>query len=287
MDKYSLVNLLEEVLGRSAETEDEGAFQKVEGALVDLLKSGFFSPEPRTDAGEETSEHAKAMSNAIEVFELTLVLMKNHLRSASLKAGGIEFLVLVSSSDSSPSNPANIRLAAISCLAEVYSRVVEDELAPEDVSHLELGSDDKLRLQGFILIPVLDLVGDEDGSVSDKAVEILYGRINDEDRAVAQFFFAYDGSVEKLIHKLAFSSDGAEAGEARRGQHSLTEWLLSVLITRHRESVRDSFASFWGSENVESLTKRKLAGILPTTLASIQESADSAGVSFEKAGHSG
>lgn len=286
IDKYSLVNLLEEILERSADSGDKGTFQRFEGILVDLLKSGFFSPEPRADGDEELAEHTKAMSNAIEVFELTLVLMKTYLRAASLKAGGIEFLVLVSSSDSSVSSSTDVRLAAMSCLAEVYSRVVEDELTPEDVAHLELGSEEKLRLQGFILIPILDLIGDEDGSISDKAVEILYGRINDEGRAVTQFFWAYDGSLEKLIHKLA-SSRAAEGGEVAQGQHSLTEWLLSVLINRSKEGVEEAFSSFWGSDAVENSTKRKLAGILPSTLASIQESAKSAGVSFENAGHSG
>lgn len=300
MDKYSLVNLLEELLERAKNLGDDQAYGELERTLVDLLEHRFYVLEP--EPGAEDDEHAghdleiagtpvKAAANAIEVFELALVLSKDNLRSASLKASALEFLILTSINPtgfiadkmhSSTKAETDLRIAAVSCLAEVYSRIVEGELIPSDVPTLGLGPDDKLQLRGRTIIPLLDIIGDGDELVSDKAVEILYGRINDEDRSVEQFFWAHEGSVERLVHKLALSR-GNSGGEEPAGpkQHSLTEWLLSVLIQRGGLRVAKLFSSFWADGGVERSVKQKLVSVLPTTLSNIQETARRAGISLD------
>ncbi|KAF6747210.1 hypothetical protein DFP72DRAFT_613794 [Ephemerocybe angulata] len=278
MDQYSLVNLLEVLLEGAGESEEN---EVLESRLVDLLKGQIYVGVEDVKADELVPGDGGARKfalHAIEVFEMALVREKEHLRDVSLRAGALDFLILAAITDKSdpaaePPAPApngddggaepvtnsQLRLAAISCLTEVYTRIVDGVVTasslPVDRDPSTYDRTSKLYLQSLVVVPLLDLVDGADAAVSDAVVEFLYGYHAyepSEEQAgpvvsLLEFIWAHEGAMRRIISKLALESTPAESADVGGVTHSQTEWLLSVLVSKDEKTVVSGFKDFWES----------------------------------------
>ncbi|KAF5336574.1 hypothetical protein D9611_006490 [Ephemerocybe angulata] len=298
MDQYSLVNLLEVLLEGAGEGEEN---EVLESRLVDLLKGQIYVGVEDGKANELVPEDGgtrKVALRAVEVFEMVLVREKEHLRDVSLRAGALDFLILAAITDKSdpaaePPAPApngddggaepvtnsQLRLAAISCLTEVYTRFVDEVITATSLpSSLPVDRDpstydrtSKLYLQSLVVVPLLDLVDGADAAVSDAVVEFLYGYHAyepSEEQAghvvsLLEFIWAHEGAMRRIISKLASESMPAEGADVGGVTHtSQTEWLLSVLVSKDEKTVVNGFKDFWKSGLKDDPETRRVKGQL-------------------------
>ncbi|KAF6757802.1 hypothetical protein DFP72DRAFT_224835 [Ephemerocybe angulata] len=280
MDQYSLVNLLEVLLEGAGESEEN---EILESRLVDLLKGQIYVGVEDWKADELVPGDGGARKDAlraVEVFEMVLVREKEHLRDVSLRAGALDFLILAAITDKSdpaaeppasapngddggaePVTNSQLRLAAISCLTEVYTRIVDGVITATSLpSSLPVDRDpstydrtSRLYFQSLVVVPLLDLVDGADAAVSDAVVEFLYGYHTYEPSeeqdghvvSLLEFIWAHEGAMHSIISKLASESTPAEGADAGGVTHSQTEWLLSVLVSKDEKTVVTGFEDFW------------------------------------------
>ncbi|RXW23525.1 hypothetical protein EST38_g2352 [Candolleomyces aberdarensis] len=220
-DLHYLVSTLEDMLEK-----DDDAF---EGQLVELLETYIYNIP---DYDDEAAQHNhRSYVSAIEGFENALVLSRTKFRNAAVKAGALNYLVMTTFSPDKAT-----RLAAVSCLVQAFEGV--DEL----VEHVP--DQDKLHLQGWIVIPMLGLLNDDDMEVADAVVKFLYG--NDE--AVA-FFFAHEASIISLL------SLYAKEKRVPNANASYCESLISWCSSKDSEAIIDGFRKFWLQDDIELQSK--------------------------------
>ncbi|KAJ2918973.1 hypothetical protein MD484_g1457, partial [Candolleomyces efflorescens] len=240
-DLYYLVSNLEEML----EQEDE-AF---EGQLLELLEAGIYNIP---DYDDEAAQHNhRSYVSAIEAFENALVLSKTKFRNLAVKAGALNYLVM---STFSPDKAT--RLAAVSCLIQAFENV--DEL----VEHVP--DQDKLHLQGWVVIPMLGLLNDDDPEVANAVVKFVYG--NEE---AVPFFFAHESSIALSI------SLYAREQRVPHSNASYCESLISWCSSKDSEAIIDGFRKFWSQDDVGFRSKLQVLQNLAGSL--VQEEAGKGG----------
>ncbi|KAJ2930964.1 hypothetical protein H1R20_g6129, partial [Candolleomyces eurysporus] len=241
VDLHYLVRTLEDMLEK-----DDDAF---EGQLVELFEASVYNIP---DYDDEAAQHNHASYvSAIEGFENALVLSRTKFRNAAVKAGALNYLVMTTFSPDKAT-----RLAAVSCLIQAFEGV--DEL----VEHVP--DQDKLHLQGWIVIPLLGLLNDDDTEVADAVVKFLYG--NDE--AVA-FFFAHETSIVSLL------SLYAKEKRVPNANASYCESMISWCSSRDSEAITDGFRKFWSQDDIELQSKLQVLQNLAGSL--VQEEAGKGG----------
>jgi hypothetical protein len=75
--------------------------------------------------------------------------------------------------------------------------------------------DAKFDLQGRILMPLLDMIDDADIDISDRVVDFMFSRYKDADGAVEVYLWTHEGSIERVVHKLAMSGRKQESEQDR------------------------------------------------------------------------
>lgn len=249
--RHKIIKLLESIMCAAARVHANGG--KVEHQVVEVLHTQFYvfdtldegdGADGRKASGKGKAKAPKAVkwntadaSNAIDTFKTLLMRrVMGALGEASIQAGALGFLLHVATTPSvvdsslaatdtgagpgdSPAAPtlSSVRVAAVSCLSEFYLAVVEQAIMPGGAYQEEA----QFNLQGEILGPLLDIVDDPDLAVSDKVVELLHNRFNDLDQAVPIHLWTHDGSMHKLVRKLALGSasgSGSAQGDGGKGK---------------------------------------------------------------------
>ncbi|TEB31777.1 hypothetical protein FA13DRAFT_1732068 [Coprinellus micaceus] len=234
--RQKIIKLLESIMCAAARADANGG--NMEHQVVEILHTQFYVFDTLDEgdgadggkaSGKRKAKAPKAVkwntadaSNAIDTFKALLMRrVMGALGEASIQAGVLGFLLHVATTPSvvdsslvpsdtgaapgySPAAPtlSSIRVAAVSCLSEFYLAVVEQAIMPGGAYREEA----QFNLQGEILGPLLDIVDDPDLAVSDKVVELLHNRFNDLDQAVSIHLWTHDGSMHKLVRKLALGS---------------------------------------------------------------------------------
>ncbi|TEB31786.1 hypothetical protein FA13DRAFT_1732082 [Coprinellus micaceus] len=313
MVRVSLIKLLDGIMDRATRGQGEGA--KLEGTVAELLRVHVYtldSPppyQPSNDIGTYSEgedgvlphRNIEVALNAVKTFGLIFKHGGRDFGMAALKAGGIGFLLqmarisrgaLVPKSEASSTlTVTDLRSAAITCLDGTLALIRNRKIVPEHFPRLHLPKPEpRLELQGHILKALLDLIDDPDLTISDQVVEILYGRYYDPGNAVEIFLWTHEGSLERLIHKLALGGGkydgrpggrvaplkdlmGIDAEDPETGsppevlpgtskRYSQTSLLLHAFFDRIPQGVVEAFGKFWTREAIDGTIRDRLACVL-------------------------